>query len=384
MYTKSSIKQYKFPLLIMLVALLTYIGFGPLLELTQSELAKHFLSAGFGAIFIAFITLFLMDQQDRNEAQRERNTMIFQEKVKAFNDFYRELEKIIAEIKSDTKKSEENKLSEEQLNRLIFKLSNLRTHTELETIKSISEAINKLFTSEGPGLYDENILTSQLFNVVRSMNAELLDKDGQLTDEQKEFREQIVGIIQGLANDIPRKGATSKVVSKSNKGQTSLPTHYYAVIRKEDDWDWLRANGLWEGGHTNRIVNMIQKVKKGDMICAYKSQRGYVAYGEVLDAPFPGSEFEKKFPDKYSTMSEHTIKQIEDGYRLDEDGNRIKDAEEYFIPVKWTEKSIKNHGWDNREGKGNVKDPDYFSSPTTICNMDKQETTIKAVSKFFS
>ena len=377
MKRKLSIKKYKFPLMIMLVALLTYIGFGPLFEFTQSELAKHFLSAGFGAIFISFITLFLMDQQDKNEAQRERNTMIFQEKVKAFNDFYRELEKIIEEIKSNTKKSQEEKLSEQQLNRIIFKLSNLRSHCNLKTIKEISEAIDKLFTSQTTGIYDENVLITELFNIVRSINSELLDKENKLSDEQKELRDDIVGIFKSLANDIPSK--LTKAVDTSNLDieQISLPNHYYAVIRKDDEWNWLRENGFWQGGRANRIVNMLKKIKKGDRICGYKSQRGYVAYGEVVDSPFPGSEFKNKFPDKYSIMEKNTKEAIKNGIEPD------SEAEEYFIPVKWTEKSIKNYGWDNKEGIGNVKNSKYFSSPVTICNMNKQEETIKAVMKFF-
>jgi len=334
-------ERHKYTLLIIVVGLVTYIGFGPLFELTQSDLAKHFLSAAFGAIFISFITLFLMQSQSENEENKEKKTIIFEKKLQVFDEFYKKLEELVEKGLD----SEGGKLEHKDINNLIFRLSNIRKHCSIDTVEDLNKSIKKLFgdSKESPMFDNPKALIEELFNIVDVINVELFGNDKR-TDSGIET--QIAGYFEELLlneeySSSINKDASQEInkekidnIKKTLEGKNGKTGHWFANT-KERNWEWLVENSFWEGGIAKSIVSQLKKWKKGDYVYAYLSGEGYIGYGVVVGDPIKGREIKEneingvKLPQEAQDKINETL--------ADEDLD-----EEYFFPVEWTKKSRDN------------------------------------------
>lgn len=354
------------PVLIIIVAVATYVGFGPLMEFSESNMAKQFLSAGFGAIFIAFITLFLMEQQSKNEEKREKESRIFEQKIDAFK-------ALINTLRETVQKNRDSKsiLTKEDLEKLIFDISQIRMHCDIETIDKIATSLYQIFYDEDEdkikARVNEAVLIEELFKIVEKLNLELFP-DAQPSESQKEKNskhlEAITGEFKQLTTSLNER-SISKSGSRS-KSVSSGPTIFYANTRGRV-WSDLREHGFWQGGLTKKINSNVGRMVPGDIICAYLSGEGYLGVGRVVEKGVVGSEW-KQNSKLIQNLSKDTLSMLELGLG--------KEDEEMFVKVDWTDDTCRP------DRSGSLKEPGLFASPMTVCRLNHEPTIDKLKARF--
>jgi hypothetical protein len=128
------------------------------------------------AIIAALLTFLLLNGQTKQEALKERNMKVFEEKQKVYKSFLDELQVIIQDGKIST--TEDNN----ELNALIFRLGELQMHTSKPTIDIVSASliiIIQKMTDKEKDFYPS--LTAELFKIVIALKKDLYspieDKD---------------------------------------------------------------------------------------------------------------------------------------------------------------------------------------------------------------
>lgn len=353
-----NIKEKFLPILIVIVGIATYLGFIPLFEATKSNVAQHFLPAAFGAIFISIITLFLMKQQSTNEENKERNTKIFEEKLAVFNEFNAIIEQIVR------RHHQSGKIESVDVDLLIFRLTSIRMHCKISTVEEITTRIYNIFydteNDKIKGEIERSLLIDELFKVVTLMNSELFPDASEKVIHENDLGDTFRGQIQSLS----RLDVTSNQNEQDVSDQNEII--YYANTGGRS-WSDMKEHGFWQGGLTKKIESGVLRLKKGDKIFAYTSGLGYVGVGVIKAPAVKGSEIEKIGISK-ANLDETTTNQIEKGELT------TAQAEEYFVPVEWTEETLIN---DNPFKKSGL-----FTSPMTICRL-RQKSTIDAVGAYF-
>lgn len=99
-----------------------------------SDASAQILSALAGAVVAAIITLFLLLGQTSSEEKKERNTKVFEEKLRIYQDFLHCLYEVI----------KDGEVTEEEAIRLQFQTSFITMHTESEHIKVIAQQVQSI------------------------------------------------------------------------------------------------------------------------------------------------------------------------------------------------------------------------------------------------
>ena len=99
-----------------------------------SDASAQILSALAGAVVAAIITLFLLLGQTSSEEKKERNTKVFEEKLRIYQDFLHCLYEVI----------KDGEVTEEEAIRLQFQTSFITMHTDSEHIKEIAKQVQNI------------------------------------------------------------------------------------------------------------------------------------------------------------------------------------------------------------------------------------------------
>ena len=99
-----------------------------------SDASAQILSALAGAVVAAIITLFLLLGQTSSEEKKERNTKVFEEKLRIYQNFLHCLYEVI----------KDGEVTEEETIRLQFQTSFITMHTESEHIKVIAQQVQSI------------------------------------------------------------------------------------------------------------------------------------------------------------------------------------------------------------------------------------------------
>lgn len=99
-----------------------------------SDASAQILSALAGAVVAAIITLFLLLGQTSSEEKKERNTKVFEEKLRIYQDFLHCLYEVI----------KDGEVTEEEAIRLQFQTSFITMHTDSEHIKVIAQQVQSI------------------------------------------------------------------------------------------------------------------------------------------------------------------------------------------------------------------------------------------------
>lgn len=135
-----------------------------------SDASAQILSALAGAVVAAIITLFLLLGQTSSEEKKERNTKVFEEKLRIYQDFLHKLCDVI----------KDGRVTKEEACELKFQTAYITMHTQPERIKVISESVRKIIDTtidsddaeEGSTGKNDNLLKA-LFTIVEQFKAEL-------------------------------------------------------------------------------------------------------------------------------------------------------------------------------------------------------------------
>ena len=149
-------------LLAIFVAIATSSGAWP-----GTDASSQILSALAGAIVAAIITLFLLMGQTASEEKKERNTKVFEEKLKIYQEFLRKLCDVV----------KDQKITPEEEIELEFQVAYIAMHTTSNSIKKISEQVRDIVVNIKSGESDSNEMLGQLFFIADTFYKELYNKD---------------------------------------------------------------------------------------------------------------------------------------------------------------------------------------------------------------
>ena len=159
-------------LLILFVSIAVKSGSWPGLEASG-----QILSALAGAVVAAMITLFLLLGQTSSEEKKERNSKVFEEKLKIYQDFLETLNAILAD----------GEVTSEEALMLKFKISMITLHTSSSHINAISESIKNILqeVKKKPGSLEiDQVKLEELFKIVEQFRLEIYENNKGLSGNE--------------------------------------------------------------------------------------------------------------------------------------------------------------------------------------------------------
>ena len=157
-------------LLAVFVAIATRSGAWP-----GTDASSQILSALAGAVVAAIITLFLLLGQTASEEKKERNTKVFEEKLRIYQEFLRKLCDVV----------KDQKITSEEEIELQFQVSYIAMHTSTKSINTISGQVRDIVINIKRGEADGNEMLGQLFTIADTFYKELYGKDNDYRIEDR-------------------------------------------------------------------------------------------------------------------------------------------------------------------------------------------------------
>lgn len=153
------------------------------------DISAQFFSAMAGALVAAIITLFLLKGQTAVEADRKRDSKVFEEKLRIYKVFLHKLCDVV----------KDQKITPEEEIELQFQVSYIAMHTKTSSIKVISDNIKEIILSLKKEEPDANNMLDRLFNIADEFHKELYDDDNSVLvgadrdDTIENFRSILLG-----------------------------------------------------------------------------------------------------------------------------------------------------------------------------------------------
>jgi hypothetical protein len=201
-----------------------------------SDASAQILSALAGAVVAAIITLFLLLGQTSSEEKKERNTKVFEEKLRIYQEFLHCLYDVI----------KDGKVTKEEAIQLEFQTSYITMHTESDRIKDIAKQVKNIVDS----LNDEyipsdtvnaaekearknDVLMENLFGIVNEFKKELYQTVPTYKDEinSKESIKCFSSIIEAVEVEKTDKESNVSVTEPSIDLKQNLSDFTDELIR---------------------------------------------------------------------------------------------------------------------------------------------------------
>lgn len=201
---------------------------------TYQDFPARLMAAILGVVITATITVVLLDGQSKKEQTAKRNSKIFEEKLKIYQDFLTTLYDVV----------KDRKLTEEEKLQLEFKTSLVAMHCKPANLNSVSAAIRNVISSCCPSNKTKkqksqgNIpLLESLLGVVEALKIDLYDvdveKDGQ--KEDKDLKKML------FSSDIKKNTITNfqeAYVETTDEEAEPLDTWSQAIKKwQSNGWD---------------------------------------------------------------------------------------------------------------------------------------------------
>lgn len=232
------------------------------------DVSAQFFSAMAGALVAAIITLFLLKGQTAVEADRQKDSKVFEEKLRIYQEFLRKLCDVV----------KDQKITSDEEIELQFQVSYIAMHTKSEAIKKISEQVRKIVVGIKNNEKDCNNMLSQLFVISDALYKELYDKDNSFDEEDRS--KTIVNFESILApkNDSKLYELMQNIVAKgSNKRIDRNGILIYEYWCNNKDNRYIKSNGtvsvgiscnnkqfsfsiITKGNHPEKFLTMVQGV----------------------------------------------------------------------------------------------------------------------------
>ena len=138
---------------------------------SEADLWYQMFSAILGVIITIIITNLLLNSQTNSDLERERNTEIFKEKLRIYQEFLQALYDVL----------KEEAVTPDEAMRLQFQTSYIAMHTDSVNIRAISERVSRIVEmySQCPNehgrkvMQDKTLLLRNLFDIVEIFRKEL-------------------------------------------------------------------------------------------------------------------------------------------------------------------------------------------------------------------
>lgn len=140
------------------------------------DISAQFFSAMAGALVAAIITLFLLRGQTAVEADRKKNSKVFEEKLRIYKVFLHKLCEVV----------KDRKITEDEEIELQFQVSCISMHTSSKSINTISKQVSEIVVNLKQDHPDANNMLMQLFSIADCFYDELYKEKYQFDPEERE------------------------------------------------------------------------------------------------------------------------------------------------------------------------------------------------------
>lgn len=126
-------------ILIVVIGIAGYIGFGPLFDRFEGGVTGEFLAAIFGTVFTIMLTMFLLNKQTEIEEEKSRGESVFNERVELYKQVIDQMNNIV----------EDGDISITEMNKLQFMLVKLQMVAEDATVQkfiNVYDAVSNAFS----------------------------------------------------------------------------------------------------------------------------------------------------------------------------------------------------------------------------------------------
>lgn len=219
-------------LLVLFVSIATVSGAWP-----GSDTSAQIYSALAGAVVAAIITLFLLLGQTSSEEKKERNTKIFEERLRIYQEFLHKLCDVV----------KDQKIEPEEEIELEFQVAYIAMHTSSESILKISDQVRDIVVNLKKGKNDGNEMVGQLFNIADAFHFELYGKPNEKNEEHRQITISNFDSILIAKEDIKsyeneQNEDVIKSLSGKNLNLTDRAQLLKAMIDDNGSHQWI-----WEG-----------------------------------------------------------------------------------------------------------------------------------------
>ena len=180
-----------------------------------TDASSQILSALAGAVVAAIITLFLLMGQTASEEKKERNTKVFEEKLRIYQEFLHKLCDVVKDMKID--KEEEIELE--------FQVAYIAMHTKSESILEISEQVKNIIVNIKEGKDERDEMLRQLFLIADTFHNELYNRYN--VSESKD-REDTLNNFHSI------------LVAKKDIQKYNRALQLKSMIKPNSLWQWSR------------------------------------------------------------------------------------------------------------------------------------------------
>lgn len=141
------------------------------------DISAQFFSAMAGALVAAIITLFLLKGQTAVEADRQKDSKVFEEKLKIYQEFLHKLCEVV----------KDNRITEEEKYELQFQVSYIAMHTTPSSIRIISDNVKSIIRNIKMQEDKANNMLYPLFQIADVLRYELYI-DNNITSDLLRFQ----------------------------------------------------------------------------------------------------------------------------------------------------------------------------------------------------
>lgn len=249
------------------------------------DISAQFFSAMAGALVAAIITLFLLQGQTAVEADRQKDSKVFEEKLLIYKEFLRKLCDVV----------KDQKITEEEEIELQFQVSYIAMHTKSDSIKSISEQVRKIVVDIKNKEKDSKNMLSQLFIIADTLYKELYGKENSFKEEDRSTTIVNFESILAPKNEMRiyelMQNITAQGINKRIDKDGNLIYEYYC---NNTDNKYLKGNGtvsigisynsnqysfsiITKGNHPDDFLAMIQGVCNDSKLFKKDNNEKYIA-----------------------------------------------------------------------------------------------------------
>lgn len=147
-----------------------------------------------GAMITVIITLLLLQGQTSSEETKERNTKVFEERLRIYQEFLHKLCDVVKDMKIEPEEEVE----------LEFQVAYIAMHTSSDSISIISDQVRDIIVAIKKGESDCNEMLSQLFVIADAFYKELYGKENAYDGDDRSKVIQNFNSIMVATEDIAR------------------------------------------------------------------------------------------------------------------------------------------------------------------------------------
>ena len=224
------------------------------------DISAQFFSAIAGALVAAIITLFLLRGQTAVEADRKKNSKVFEEKLDIYQEFLHKLCDVVKDMK----------ISEEEEKELVFQAAYITMHTEPKSMLAVSKDIKGIVENiKRDDYFDEKGMLEQLFDIADTFHLELYGEKYDIQDFREktienfstilktkedinqgedEQRQEEVKALEGKSLDLKDRAKLLKAMIKSNGSRQWIYkdtlVHEYFTEISEETGKYIKSNRM--------------------------------------------------------------------------------------------------------------------------------------------